>query len=221
MRILAASDLHGKHGFYISLLEAVKPARAEAIVLAGDLLGYAAGFDRAEEAQKADADEILRILEQSTTPVYYVMGNDDLFEFGPGKGHVLPIHGTRIELGPYNLIGYRYSLPFMGGIFEKTEEEIGRDLAALEPLADARTVFVTHSPAKGVLDETMLKTHAGSTSILEFVRKAGVRAHIHGHIHGGFGREGRHFNVAALPSAKAMLIDLDAMTHRLVDLTGA
>lgn len=219
MRILAASDIHGKHGFYASLLRAVKPLGAGAIVLAGDLLGYAPGFDKAEDAQRADARVILRRLETSSVPVLYIMGNDDLFDWKPGPGPVRPIHGIRHELGPYNFVGYRYSLPFMGGPFEKSEEEIGRDLGVMTRLTDEHTVFITHSPAKGILDRTMLHSHAGSVSILDFIEKTGVRAHIHGHIHSGFGREGRHFNVAVLPGAKAMLIDLDRMEHRLVGLT--
>lgn len=221
MSVLAAADLHGRQDFYTSLLEAVKPTGAEAIVLAGDLLGYAPGFDRAEDAQRSNAEEVLGLLGTSIVPVLYIMGNDDLFDLEPASGPLRPLHGTRLDLGPYNFVGYRYSLPFMGGIYEKTDEEIGRDLTALEGLADGHTVFVTHSPAKGFLDLTMLQTHAGSASILDFIERKGVRAHIHGHIHAGFGRKGRHFNVAVLPSAKAMLIDLDQMTHRTVDLAAA
>jgi Icc-related predicted phosphoesterase len=219
MNILAAADLHGEGRFYISLLEAAKPLDAQAIVLAGDLLGYAPGFDKAEDAQSADARSVLSLLESSPVTVFYIMGNDDLVELTPGAGHVRSIHGIRIELGGYDFLGYQYSLPFMAGVFEKTEEEIRRDLAALVAFADDRTVFVTHSPAFGHLDRTRLGTHAGSSSILDFVERTGVRAHIHGHIHSGFGRDGRHFNVAALPPGRAMLIDVDRMTHRALDLT--
>jgi uncharacterized protein len=221
MNILAAADIHGKRSFYVSLLEAVKPLGAQAIVLAGDLLGYAPGFDKAEDAQRADAKDVLGLLETSPVPVFYIMGNDDLFDFGPDSGPLRPIHGARLELEPYNFVGYRYSLPFMGGIYEKTERDIARDLAGMAGLADDHTVFVTHSPAKGILDKTMLQSHAGSAAILDFIEKTGVRAHIHGHIHGGFGRDGRHFNVAALPSSKAMLIDLDKMIHWVIELAAA
>ena len=109
----------------------------------------------------------------------------------------------------------------MGGIYEKSEESIGHDLANLKDIVDERTIFVTHAPAQGVLDTTMLGTHAGSSSILEFVNRLGLRAHIHGHIHEWFGRQGRHFNVATIPSERAMLIDVDGMTHQVVSLTGS
>jgi Icc-related predicted phosphoesterase len=218
MKILAAADIHGNHRFYQLILEAAQLSKAQAIVLAGDLLGYPPAFDDVEDAQRADAKDILCQLETSSVPVFYIMGNDDLVELGPGLGLVRSIHGTRIDLGQYNFVGYQFSLPFMAGIHEKTDEDIGRDLDAMAPLANSHTVFVTHCPAKGFLDLTMLNMHAGSASVLDFVEKTGVRAHIHGHIHSGFGRAGRHFNVAALPNAKAMLIDIDRMTHQALEL---
>ena len=220
MKILASSDLHGNHRFYRMILDIAKRSDARAIVLAGDLLGYPPGFDNVEDAQRADARDILELLEAASMLVFYIMGNDDLVELGPRSGLVRSLHGVRIDLDAYHFVGYQYSLPFMGGIYEKTEEAIGRDLEELVPLADDCTVFVTHSPAKGHLDRTMLNTQAGSASILDFVEKTGVRAHVHGHLHSGFGRDGRHFNVAALPSARAMLIDIDEMTHRVIKLAG-
>lgn len=220
MRILASADIHGNHDFYQSLLEISARHDAQALILAGDLLGYPAGFAGAEEAQRADAVDILMQLERSVIPVFYIMGNDDLTELGTACGRVQSLHLRRLDLAGYNFTGYQYSLPFMGGIFEKPEESIRRDLANLKDLVDERTVFVTHSPAHGVLDTTMLGTHAGSSSILELVNGCNLRAHIHGHIHAWFGREGRHFNVAAIPSQKAMLIDLEEMTHQVVSLAG-
>ena len=104
----------------------------------------------------------------------------------------------------------------MAGVYEKSDEDIARDLEALAPMIDDLTVFVTHCPAKGILDRTMLGTHAGSASIRDLAKKKGVRAHIHGHIHSGFGRQGRHFNVAALPNGRAMSIDVSRMTHRVL-----
>ena len=80
---------------------------------------------------------------------------------------------------------------------------------------DERTVLVTHSPALGMLDETLLG-HAGSASIRDVIGTRRVRIHIHGHIHGRFGRSGIHFNVAAAGRRRAMLVDLESMTHEVV-----
>jgi Icc-related predicted phosphoesterase len=220
VRILASADIHGNHRFYRRLLEIALGHGAQALVLAGDLLGYPAGFAGVEEAQRADAANILGLLEDSAIPVFYIMGNDDLIELGSNCGHVQSLHMRRLDLGGYNFVGYQYSLPFMGGIFEKPEESIGRDLVNLRDFIDERTIFVTHSPAQGTLDTTVLGTHAGSNSISEFVGRFNIRAHIHGHIHACFGREGRHFNVAAIPSEKAVLINIKEMSHKVVSLTG-
>ena len=109
-----------------------------------------------------------------------------------------------------NLVGYQYSLPFMGGVFEKREEQIAADLLDLCEMVDSKTVLVSHSP-QGVLDEGLMDLHAGSQSILNLVRDRDIHAHIHGHIHRRFGRSGRHFNVAAGSCRRAMLIDLETL----------
>jgi len=218
VRILAASDIHGNHLFYRRLPEVARRLKADAIVLAGDLLGYPAGFSGVEEAQQADARQIVRLLESSAVPIYFIMGNDDWVDLEPGGGQIFSLHGRRMELGQYNLVGYQYSLPFMGGIFEKAEDGIAEDLADLGALVNTNSVLVTHSPAKGVLDTTVLGTSAGSTSVFEFIQRYRIRVHVHGHIHACFGREGRHFNVAAGDKMRAMLIDIETMSHLVVDM---
>jgi hypothetical protein len=44
---------------------------------------------------------------------------------------------------------------------------------------------------------------------------AGER-HVHGHSHAGFGRQGKHFNVASARRRRAMAIDLETMRHTVV-----
>jgi Icc-related predicted phosphoesterase len=139
------------------------------------------------------------------------MGNDDLVELEAPAPRFVSLHGRRVELTGLNLVGYQYSLPFMAGVYEKPEEEIRADLDALGHLVDSETVLVTHSPAHGILDMGILGMRAGSQAILDLVNRRSVRAHIHGHIHAEFGREGRHFNVASGGSRLAMVIDLDTL----------
>jgi Icc-related predicted phosphoesterase len=102
------------------------------------------------------------------------------------------LHGKRIDLNSYNFVGYPYSLPFMGGIWERPEKQIKEDLLAIEPLLDSETVLVTHSPAKRIL----ARGH-GSTSLASLLKRTTVRVHIHGHSHSAFGRWENRFNVAA------------------------
>ncbi len=218
MRILAVSDVHGNHETYRWITRVAKTRSLELVVLAGDLLGYAEGFDTIEEAQRADAPRVVSLLGALTVPVYYIMGNDDWVELEPADERFCSLHGKRVDRAEFNFVGYQCTLPFMGGVNERSEEAIASELSRLEPLMDERTVLVTHSPAAGVLDSTLLGP-AGSASISEAIRRRGVRAHIHGHIHESFGRAGQHFNVAAGHKRRAILIDLKAMIHEVVEDT--
>src|SRR5206468_8408148 len=93
-------------------------------VLAGDLLGTPDDLSTIEEAQRRSAREILGILTPLKVPVFYIMGNDDLVELEPASSQFQSIHGRRVDLGPYNLVGYQFSPPFMGGYLR---EAGGRD----------------------------------------------------------------------------------------------
>ena len=77
------------------------------------------------------------------------MGNDDLVELDSRSDRVQSLHGRAITSGPFTFVGYQYSLPFMGGTFERPDADIESDLTRLPPF-DAATIFVSHSPAFGV-----------------------------------------------------------------------
>jgi len=216
MRIIAIADLHGFHEVYDWLVDMEAAEEPDAVVLAGDLLGWGGAFDTIEEAQAADRLQVLRRLSGIDCPVLYVMGNDDFIELDASRASQQSVHGRRIEIGGFNFVGYQYTLPFMGGVHEKPEDEIAEDLARLEAEVDRRTVMVTHGPVFGALDRVRGGQHVGSTALRDFVERTAPRAHIHGHIHGEFGREGRHFNVASAGRKRAMVIDLVTMGHKVV-----
>ena len=216
MKILALSDIHGFYDIYRRIPQLAEKNRADALVLAGDLLGVPDGFETIEESQRESATVILDLLRPLRIPVFFIMGNDDLVELQPQNDQFQSLHGRRVNGGAFNFVGYQYSLPWMGGVFEKTEEEIAKDLFHLEKLVDHETVLVTHNPAFGILDLGVLDNHAGSSSILAVVKRRSVRAHIHGHIHSCFGREGRHFNVASGGKFRGMVLDLNTMEHEVV-----
>jgi Icc-related predicted phosphoesterase len=190
----------------------------DAVVLGGDLLGCPDGFATPEDAQQRDAQLLSEFLADAGLPILYIMGNDDLVELNSGSERVQSIHGRRVQSGLYNFVGYQYSLPFMGGTFEKPEESIRVDLADLEGLLDKDTIFVSHSPALGILDAGIGDTRIGSSAVREFLQRKPFRAHIHGHSHSGFGRQGLHFNVASAGRERAMILNLETMEHRIVRL---
>lgn len=217
MRVLAASDIHGNLETYRWIIGVAQERRAELVVLAGDLLGSGDDGRTIEETQNGDAARLVSILGALSMPTFYVMGNDDWVALTPPSERIRSLHGGRLDRGGFNFVGYQYTLPFMGGVNERSEKEIASDLSRLEALMDERTILVTHGPAAGVLDSTALGP-AGSVSIRDAILRRRVRAHIHGHIHGSFGREGCHFNVAAGRQRRAMLIDLDSMLHEVLDV---
>jgi len=221
MKILAMADLHGDLDIYLQLKRLVGSYDVQVVVLAGDLLEAFRSDLTIEQAQRENANQIVEVLKSLSIPVLYIMGNDDLIELGYQDNLIQSIHVQRVIIGRYAFVGYQYSLPFMLGIFEKAEPEIQKDMLTIDPLLDEKTVFITHSPAYGVRDEGIhiptRDIHAGSRSILEAIQRRRVRAHIHGHIHQCFGRDGIHFNVAAAGRVRGMVINLDDLTHEEID----
>ncbi len=211
MRILAAADIHGVLSVYKWLVELVEKQEPDLVVLAGDLFG--GGW---EEEQREQAGEIVALLKKVPVPLLYLMGNDDFVGLDYEDELVKPLHGRRLDFGGHGFVGYQYSLPFVGGIFEKPELEIERDLGSLEPLLDEQTVLVTQSPAYGVLDRVYSGEHVGSRSLGALLARRPVLAHIHGHIHESFGRDGNHFNVAAAGRRCAVVIDLHVLNHKVL-----
>jgi len=213
MRILAAADIHGQWPVYDWLLTVARNERVEAIVLAGDLLSGAEGFDSVEKSQLHEARMLTDLLDGAGVPVLYLMGNDDLVELNPTSDRIQSVHGKRVNLGRFAFAGYQYSLPWMGGIFEKPEAAIESDLHGLAQNVDSDTIFVSHSPAFSILDGP---NTIGSRALLCFLGTNGFRAHIHGHCHSGFGRYENHFNVASAGQRRAIIIDLETMWHRII-----
>ena len=211
MRILASADVHGVRGVYEWLMATAESEHADALILAGDLLS----MNDPEELRK-DATWILSVLAEAHLPVLYLMGNDDLISLDYEDAQIRFIHGLRVETGGFCFVGYQYSLPFIGGIFEKQEEEIEKDLVSIEPLLDAQTILITHSPAYGVLDRTYSGERVGSCSLARLLERRPVLAHIHGHIHESFGRERNHFNVASAGRRRTFLIELPSCEHRIL-----
>ena len=210
MRLLAAADVHGAMSVYEWLVQLAGEQRADLLLLPGDLL--AGGW---EQSQRQQVQKLIPLLQKAPVPVFYLMGNDDFVALDYQDARIQPLHGRRLELGGYNFVGYQYSLPFVGGIFEKPESEIEKDIRSLEELLGPKSVLVTHSPALGILDRVCGVQHVGSRSLSALLERKPMLAHIHGHIHESFGREGNRFNVAAAGQQRAVLIDLPSLHHEV------
>lgn len=209
MRIIAAADIHGVRAVYEWLIDLTHTS-CDVLVLAGDL--FASDF---ASEQRKQAEKIVALLRSSPVPVLYIMGNDDHVALDYSDELIQPIHGRRVAIGAYSFVGYQYSPPFVGDAFVKTDAEIETDLPLLEPLVDERTVFVTHAPAWGSLD-LCYEENVGSRAIAQFLQRKPALAHIHGHIHEKFGRDGNHFNVAAAGVCRAVLIELPSLVDTVL-----
>jgi Icc-related predicted phosphoesterase len=153
------------------------------------------------------------LLKRISARVFYIMGNDDNVALDYEDEQILPLHGRQLCCGNFSFVGYQFTPPFVGAVFVKPESEIESDVRSLEPLLDRRTVLVTHAPACGTLDQSFNGEHVGSPSLAALLERSPVLAHIHGHIHSCFGRDGSHFNVAAAGRRRAFLIDLPKLDH--------
>jgi Icc-related predicted phosphoesterase len=218
VRILAGADFHGDREVVSWFVDQARHHSVQKILLAGDLLGFPDEEEDPVEDQSIDARRLESVLMEAGCPVFYIMGNDDLIELQPVSGRLVPLHNLRVDSGDFNFIGYQYSLPWMGSDLEKPDEEIAHDLVTLQPYLDTNTVLVTHSPAHGILDPGFGPYRIGSPALRALLDTHPYRAHIHGHSHSGFGRDGAHFNVASACRKRAMLIDLVTLEHEV--LTG-
>ncbi len=138
------------------------------------------------------------ILSTAAKPVLFIMGNDDGiigYEWR-SEGQLQNINQKRIDLGTYNFVGYQYTNPFVGGLFEKSEEEQMRDLRRLQRIIDGETILVTHGPAYGLYDTacsnpmTEDELSVGSKALRWLVDAAKPKIHLHGHIHRLYGIHG-------------------------------
>jgi uncharacterized protein len=212
MRIVAAADIHGVMSVYEWIVRLAQDQRADLLILAGDLLQGGS-----EDDQRRQGQHLVALLKVMPIPVFYIMGNDDFVPLDYEDEQFRSLHAKQILSGGYSFVGYQYSPPFVGGIFEKPEIEIAEDARRLEPLLDEHTIFVSHSPAFGILDRVASGARVGSRSLAALLRRKPVLAHIHGHIHESFGREGKHFNVAAAGMRRTYCLDLPSLNHRMYE----
>jgi Icc-related predicted phosphoesterase len=211
MRILATADIHGALNVYEWLIGLTREYKVDLLLMAGDL--FASDW---EDGQREQAHRIIPILKKAAVPCFYLMGNDDNVALDYEDEQIKPLHGRRLYCGTWGLVGYQYTPPFVGTVFVKSEEEITKELQSLEPVLDEHTVLVSHAPAYGFLDRSFGGEHVGCRALAALLDRKPALAHIHGHVHSGFGHDSSHFNVAAGGQRRAFLIDFPSLHHKVV-----
>lgn len=162
----------------------------------------ARSFDLAARPQRTFLEISLRSFVKtyrSAVPqgrVYLILGNDDLVTCEPvvrrmhDQGIITLIHSTAVQLGNgFSIAGYPYVRSSHGQFYagwEKEEEHISADLAALEAKAGdpEKTIFVVHTPAHGTaLDQSFGGQHYGSAAVRDWLTKSRKHLLLSGHIH--------------------------------------
>lgn len=146
--------------------------------------------------------EVKELLASAGKPIFVIRGNHDLTDWASYRS-VTNIHSKKIRFKGYELIGYQFTE------FNRTDEQQRRDFRALGRHLNGRTILVTHIPAKGVLDFEPDSYSYGSEPLAGLLRARRIALHIHGHVHGRFGREGRALNVAYPQQRSFVSIDLE------------
>jgi len=178
MRILAFSDLHRDLDRASALVEA--SADAELVIGAGDFASVHEGL-----AETIDA------LAPIEAPTLLVPGNnetaDALREATAGWEAATVLHGEGTELDGLEVFGLGAGVPVTpwDWSFDLTEEEAAELLAGC-PHAG---VLVSHSPARGHVDESSAGDHLGSVAVLEAIERTQPQLVVCGHIHESWGRE--------------------------------
>lgn len=93
MRILAGADFHGSLDHYRWFLGEARDLQAEALILAGDLFGYADEDDDPDEDQRLNAAQIKDLFRSCDPPILLIMGNDDHFDIEETWEGWTPLHG--------------------------------------------------------------------------------------------------------------------------------
>lgn len=164
-----------------------------------DLLGFveiptdAYNLSAISLKQKEKLSEICMLLKTIDIPVYMLIGNDDhiadedwdevLSEYG-----IFNLNLRTHALRRLKLVGFQYVLPTPWNTNnELSEAELAKKLKYNESLVDRKTILITHSPPKGILDRLANGVCAGSESMLKLIKEKQPIFHIFGHIHEAFG----------------------------------
>jgi len=186
MKFVIISDIHGDKEGLIELTKAFKKQEYEEVCLliAGDL-----GLD------PKDVEEELPELRDTFVSIYYVPGNDD-----PPN---LSIKGfqnidRRFEvIDDVAIIGLGGSPPVdVHTLYNWMDEDRNLYRVLSKCFEDAYrhhppfTIFLTHCPPRGILDEATFhgRRHIGSQLILNLVRTYTPTIHFFGHVHREGGR---------------------------------
>lgn len=179
MKLLLFSDLHRDSKMASNIIE--KSEDVDIVIGAGDFCTIHRGLQ-----------DIIYQLRAITKPTVLVPGNsetlDELRLASKNWENAEVLHGAGTEINNLHFYGIGGGIPvtpFGSWSYDFSEEE------AEELLLDcpAKSILVSHSPPKGILDRSSWKKSLGSTTIRNFIDEKNPRLVVCGHIHESAGRQ--------------------------------
>ncbi len=226
-KFLYVTDVHGTHSIYEKMFELGRAKDIDFLVFGGDITS---GVSPNGQKFFLDFYLIPRLREfrkNFKKPVFIMMGNDDFasnFRIlkKAGREKIIRIlHNRFYKMKGFEIAGYPFvnPTPFLLKDWEKTEEEMAKDLDNLSKKIDSKkTIYVFHAPPHGTrLDMLSNREHKGSEAIRNFIEKEQPLLCLHGHIHestevSGVIKQKIGKTVCVNPgSGKIVLIDLGKM----------
>ncbi|MHA1974039.1 MAG: metallophosphoesterase [Candidatus Hodarchaeales archaeon] len=230
-RLVAFSDMHQGNVVILpknisiltpqKLLENLFNREPDAILIAGDLQDYMWNLGSSEEKsglvkEKLLEDPVLKALNESNIPIYFVWGNTDIMDvenrsedcvntpitdnirkwFEKEFDNFNNIHGKLEYIdGEMPIIGYgdanKTSDEHSGKCWEEPSivKDIKPLLAKLEGKERKNVIFLTHTPPRGILDFSSVgDKHIGSYFLREIIENFQPLLSMFGHVHycGGY-----------------------------------
>ena len=172
MRVYAAADLHGKRKHFNTVKEGILTSRADAVVLAGDVLHYGRGRP------------FLPLLENLPVPVFVVRGNSDptyLDRWAATSRKVCSLHLNAVSVNGVDLVGISGTLPIP--FHSRAGWHEAQGLKQLTALMHPGSILVAHPPPHGCCDQVLGRFSAGSRGLARLVRATRPAVMLCGHIH--------------------------------------
>lgn len=180
MKVFAVGDVHGDKKLAERLASQAKEAKAELVLLCGDLTMAESG-----------TQGIIGPFKKHGLNVALIPGNHDhesTAQFLAECYDVKNLHGYSFMVGDVGVFGCGGATNVGPHLILSEEETFYLLKKAHEGIKDAkRKVMVTHiHPSEGLIEKMSFE---GSTAVLRAIKEFQPDVHLHGHIHEGVGLE--------------------------------
>ncbi len=217
-KFIFTTDVHGNLEFFKDVLDRAKKKDIKAAIFGGDICPLTS-MDRQRTFLQYS---LIPLFKKYKKDIFIMMGNDDfalnmgLLESAEKDGILKLLHMKAHKVGAGFIAGYTCinETPFMIKDWERTEDEIAKDLKELAKKSDPKkTIYVFHAPPFGTnLDIIHSGAHVGSRAIREFIEKKQPPVTLHGHIHESADMSGNFFEkigrtVCINPGRRAIIFD--------------